>query len=280
MFSLNHLKLRKNNSRAIDLCIVISLCIFSQTIGYSLGADFQIIAEENDILMYKLTFDDEVSYAKFNVNKTYENSTSILISYNAYFAENLTGFNETDVLYTNTTLTGNAAENILGSGSIFNLILPIGTNFSNSESDMQEYFTENEEDIMAEYTIGVWGYSINIAYYVRFVVLIKVVEITYYYSTTGVLLLGDYYFKNPTSTDTSSGYFEILPENSTVSGADENPYNPANISVSESTDDETFDKYKKFKLDTKGIITIVLGSLAFIGLAVLSVYLIKRNRKN
>ena len=60
-------------------------------------------------------------------------------------------------------------------------------NFSNSESELQEYFIENEEDVTAEYTIGSGGYSINLAYYVRLVILIKVVEITYYYSTTGVL---------------------------------------------------------------------------------------------
>jgi len=192
---INRIKLRKNHVQATFLSIIFLLSIFSQTIGYSSVAEFQIAAKEDDILVYKLTFDDEVSYAKFEINRTFENSTSIFIGYNAYFAENLTGFNETDVSYSNVTLTGNMSEDLFGSGSILNLILPMGTNFSNSESEMQEYFNNNEEDVTVDLSIGSYGYSINIAYYIRLVLLVKVVEITYYYSTTGVLLLGDYYFK-------------------------------------------------------------------------------------
>ena len=124
MSIINHLKLKKNNARATILCIIILFSIFSQTIGYSLGAEFQITAKEDDILMYKLTFDNEVSYAKFQINKTYENTSSILISYNAYFAENLTEINETDVVHSNSSLNGNITEDLFESGSILNLILP------------------------------------------------------------------------------------------------------------------------------------------------------------
>ncbi len=279
MSIINRIKLRKNHVQATFLSIIFLLSIFSQTIGYSSAAEFQIVAKEDDILVYKLTFDDEVSYAKFEINRTFENSTSIFIGYNAYLAENLTEFNETDVVYSNVTLTGNISEDLFGSGSILNLISPMGTNFSNSESEMQEYFNNNEEGVTVDLSIGSYGYSINIAYYIRLVLLVKVVEITYYYSTTGVLLLGDYYFKNPSSSAQSSGKFEILPENSTILGADENPYNPADISVSNSTGDDNFDEYKKFQMDKQAIITIVLTSLGFIGLVSLSVFLIKRKRK-
>ena len=279
MSNINRLKLKKNNAQVTGLSILILLSIFSQTIGYSYGAEFQISAKEGDVLTYKLTFNDQVSYAKFEINNTYENSTSILISYNTYFAENLTGINETEVSYANITLAGSLSEDLLGSSALLNLILPMGTNFSKSESEIQQYFTNNEENVTVEYSIGSYGYSINYVYYLRFVVLIKAMELTFYYSTTGVLLKGEFFMKDPNTTAESSGEFEILPEHSTILGADENPYNPANISVSDSTDDETFDDYKKFQLDSKGIITIVLGSLAFIGITALIVSLIKRNRK-
>ena len=258
---------------------MILLSLFSQTIGYSCGAEFQIAAKEGDILMYKLTFGNETSYSKYEINKTVENSTSFVVFYNNYFAENLTGFNEIDVAYTNSTITGNISEDLFGMERMLTLILPMDTNFSASESELQQYFYDMSENISVDFSVGVFGYSINIAFYMRIVVLIKVVEFTYYYSTTGVLLLGDFYFNNPTSSAESNGYFEILPEYSTISGADENPYNPANIPVSNSTNDENFNEYKKFQMDTKAIITIVLGSLGFIGLVSLSVFLIKRKRK-
>ncbi|MHA1902241.1 MAG: hypothetical protein ACTSWX_16530 [Promethearchaeota archaeon] len=247
-------------------------------IGSSHAAGFQIAAKEDDVLMYKMTFDGETSYAKFTINQTIENSTAIVIFYNGYFAENLTGFNETDVGYSNSTLTGNVSHDLLESGSILNLILPMGTNFSKSITDLQDFFNQYE-DITAVFSVGSYGYSINIAFYVRLVLLVKVMELTYYYSTTGVLLLEDYYFKNPNSKDESSGIFEILPEYSTVIGADENPYDPANISGSNSSDDGQFSDYKKFQMDKKGIITIVLLCLAFFGLASLLWFLIKRKRK-
>ena len=279
MSNINRFKLKKSNSRAIVLCFILLISIFSQTIGYSYGAGFQITAKEDDVLMYKLTSNNDVSYVKFKINRTYENSTTIFIGYNAYFAENLTGFNETDVSYSNATLTGNISQDLFESGSILNLILPMGTNFSNSESELHEYFDNNEEGLTVELSIGAYGYSINIAFYVRLVLLVKMVEITYYYSTTGVLLQGDFYYKSSTSSTESNGKFEIIPEYSTISGADENPFNPADVPVSNSTSDEDFDDYKKFQMDTKSIITIVLGSLGFIGLASLSVFLIRRKRK-
>jgi len=271
--------LKKTNARATGLCILILLSIFSQTIGYSYGAEFQISAKVGDVLTYKLTFNDQVNYAKFEINNTYENSTSILISYITYFAENLTGINETEAIYSNITLTGRLSEDLLGSPAILNLILPMGINFSNSESEIQEYFTNDEENITVDYSIGSYGYSINYVYYLRFVVLIKAMEMTFYYSTTGVLLKGDFYIKDPKSIAESSGKFEILPEYSTILGADENPYNPANISDSDSTNDDGFDEYKKYNLDNKAIVTVVLLLLGFGGLSALSLYIIRRKRK-
>jgi hypothetical protein len=253
--------------------------MFSQTIGYSYGAEFQVTAKENDVLMYKLTFNDQVSYAKFEINNTIENSASIQINYNTYFAENLTGINETDAEHANITLTGSLSEDLLGSNSILNLILPTGTNFSKSESEIQEYFMNNEENVTVDYSFGSYGYSINFVYYLRFIILIKVMEMTYYYSTTGVLLLGDFYLKDPSSSSESSGTFEILPEYSTVLGADENPYNPANISDSNSADYEYFDDYTKFQLDNKAIITIVLLLIGFGGLTTVLVIFIRKKRK-
>ncbi len=244
-----------------------------------MGAEFQIATKEGDILMYKMTFGNETSYSKYEINKTVENSSSFVVYYNGYFAENLTGFNETDIAYTNSTITGNISEDLFGMEKMFTLILPVDTNFSASRNEFQKYFNDMSEEITVEFSIGAYGYSVNIAFYMRVVVLIKVVEFTYYFSTTGVLLLGDFYFKDPTSTSESTGKFEILPEYSTISGADENPFNPANISVSNSTSDEGFDDYKKFQMDTKAIITIVLGSLGFLGLAALLTSLIRRNRK-
>lgn len=279
MSNINRFKLKKNNARAIVLCILILLSMFSQTIGYSYGAEFQVTAKENDVLMYKLTFNDQVSYAKFEINNTIENSASIQINYNTYFAENLTGINETDAEHANITLTGSLSEDLLGSNSILNLILPTGTNFSKSESEIQEYFMNNEENVTVDYSFGSYGYSINFVYYLRFIILIKVMEMTYYYSTTGVLLLGDFYLKDPSSSSESSGTFEILPEYSTVLGADENPYNPANISDSNSADYEYFDDYTKFQLDNKAIITIVLLLIGFGGLTTVLVIFIRKKRK-
>ncbi len=271
--------MRKNNTITKVLSIIILISIFFQAVGYSYGAEFQIAAKEGDILTYKLTYKDEISYSKFLINKTFENSTSFVVSYNGYIAENLTGFNEVDVAYTNVTVTGDVIENLFGSGNLLNLILPMGTNFSKSEVEFQNYFKELEEDITILFNIGSGGYSINFVFYLRIVLLVKIVELTYYYSTTGVLLLGDYYFKDPTSGQESTGKFEILPEHSTILGADENPYNPANISGLDSNGDNNFDDYKKFQMDKQAVITIVLASLGFFGLASLSWYLIKRKRK-
>jgi len=279
MSNINRFKLKKTNARATGLCILILLSIFSQTIGYSYGAEFQISAKEGDVLTYKFTFNDQVSYAKFEINNTYENSTSILISYNTYFATNLTGINESEASYTNITIAGSLSEDLLGSPALLNLILPMGTNFSKSESEIQEYFTNNEENITVEYSIGAYGYSINYVYYLRFVVLIKAMEMTFYYSTTGVLLKGDFYIKDSKSMAESSGEFEILPEYSTILGADENPYNPANVPDSDSTNDEVFDEYKKYKLDNKAIITVVLLLIGFGGLTTFSVFYMRRKRK-
>jgi len=277
--NINRLKLKKINTRATGLCLLILLSIFSQTLGYSYGAEFQTSAKVGDVLTYKLTFNDQVSYAKFEVNSTYENDTSIQISYNSYFAENLTGINESEASHANITLTGGLSEDLLGSQAILNLFLPIGTNFTNSESEIQEYFNNNEENVTINYLFGSYGYSINYAYYLRFVVLIKVLEMTFYYSTTGVLLKGDFYLKDPGSNRESSGEFEILPEYSTILGADENPYNPANISDSDSTNDDDFNEYTKYKLDNKAIFTVVLLLLGFGGLVVLSLFIIRRRRK-
>ncbi len=271
--------MKKNNARVTGLSILILLTIFSQSLGYSYGAEFQISAKVGDVLTYKLTFNDQVSYAKFEINNTYENSTSILISYNTNFAENLTGINETEVSYANITIAGSLSEDLLGSSALLNLILPMGTNFSKSESEIQQYFINNEENVTIEYSIGSYGYSINYVYYLRFVVLIKAMDLTFYYSTTGVLLKGDFYMKDPNSNAESSGEFEILPEYSTILGADENPYNPANISDSDSTNDEDFDEYKKYMLDNKAIVTVVLLLLGFGGLATFSVFYMRRKRK-
>ena len=277
MFIINRLKLRKNGARSTVLVIMIILSIFSQTIGYSYGAEFEIAATEGDILMYKMTSGNETSYAKYEINKTIEDSNSFIIYYNGYFADNLTGFNETAVGYINTTLTGNITQDLFGAGSILTLILPTGTSFSNIESEIQNYFDENE-DVTVKFSIGPSGYSINIAYYLRFVFLIKVIEFTYYYSTTGVLLLGDYYLKNPSTSTESYGQFEIIPEYSTVPGADENPYNPANIAGLDSTGDDQFDDYKKTVVDGKGIIWIVLIVLVFGGSAVFLASRLKKRR--
>ncbi len=278
MFIIDRLKLRKNHARTEILCIIIFISICYQIVGYSLGAEFEIAAKEGDILMYKMTFGNETSYSKYEINKTVELSDSFTIYYNGYFADNLTGLNETDVGYTNSTITGKISEDLFGSRNLLTLILPMGTNFSDSEIELQNYF-DDIEDITVVFTVGPSGYSINIAFYIWVVVLVKVVEFTYYYSTTGVLLLGDFEFKDPTSSEESTGKYEILPEHSTILGADENPYNPANIPGLDSTGEDQFPDKKAIQLDAKGIITIVLGSLGFIGLVWLSVYLIKRRRK-
>ncbi len=268
--------MRKNNTRTKVLSIIILILIFIQAVGSSYGAEFQIAAKKDDILMYKLTFGNETSYAKYEINSTIENSTSITIFYNSYSAENLTGFNETDVVYSNSTITGNVSEDLFGSRNLLSLILPEGTNFSTSEGELQNYF-DGFEEISAEFSIGSGGYSINIAFYLRIVVLVKIVEFTYYYSTTGVLLLGDFLFKDPSSAKETTGKYEILPDYSTILGADENPYNPANISGLDST--HPFADNKTFHIDTKGIITIVSASLGFIGLVWLSVFLIRKKKR-
>ncbi|QEE14428.1 hypothetical protein DSAG12_00241 [Promethearchaeum syntrophicum] len=277
MYSLNHLKLRKNSARSTVLVILIIIAIFSQTIGYSNAAEFEIAAAEGDILMYKMTSGDQISYAKYEINKTIEDSTAINITYNGFFAANLTGFNETADGYLNTTITGNITQDLFGAGAILTLILPSGTKFSNLESEFQNYFDEND-DVSVKFTVGPSGYSINLAYYIRFVFLIKVIEFTYYYSTTGVLLLGDYYLKDPSTSTESFGQFEILPEYSTVSGADENPYNPANVAGLDSTGDDQFDEYKKTVVDGQGIIWIVLMVFVFGGSVVYFVFRIKKKR--
>ena len=278
MSTINRLKLRKNSARSTVLIIIFIISIFSQTIGYSYGAEFEIAAEEGDILMYKMTFGNQISYAKYEINKTIEDSNSFTIFYNGYFAENLTGFNETDVGYMNRTITGNITEDLFGSGSILTLILPYETNFSNSESEFQNFFDENEE-IMVKFSIGPSGYSINIAYYLRYMFLTKVMECTYYYSTSGVLLLGEYYFKNPSESTESFGKVEIIPEYSTILGTDENPYNPANIAGLDSTGDDQFDDYKKIQMDIQGIIWIVLMGLIFFGSITFLTTLMRRKRK-
>jgi len=272
---INRIKLRKKGARSTVLVILIIISIFSQTIGFTHAAEFEIAAVEGDILVYKITSGNETGYAKYEINKTIEDSNSFNIFYNGYFAENLTGFNQTEVGYTNTTITGNITEDLFASGSILTLIIPIGTNFSALESNIQNYFDANE-DITVKFSIGPSGYSINIAYYLRFFVLIKVMEFTYYYSTTGVLLLGDYYLKDPSASTESSGQLEIIPEYSTILGTDENPYNPANIAGLDSTGDDQFDDYKKTLVDAKGIIYIVLIVLVFVGSAV---YLATRIKK-
>ncbi len=277
MSIINRIKLRKNGAGSTVLVIIIIISIFSQTIGYSYGAGFEIAAEEGDILTYKFTSGSEIGYAKYEINKTINCSNSFNIYYNGYFAENLTGFNETEVGYTNSTITGNITEDLFGSGSILTLILPIGTNFSDLESVIQNYFDTNE-NITVKFSIGPSGYSINIVYYLRFFVLIKVMEFTYYYSTTGVLLLGDYYLKDPSSSTESSGQFEIIPEYSTILGTDENPYNPANIAGLDSTGDDQFDDYKKTLMDGQGIIWIVLFGLVFVGSVAFLVNRIKKRR--
>ncbi len=282
MFIINRLKLKKSQGRATVLCILIIISIFCQTVGNSFGAGFQIAANEGDILMYKMTFGNETTYTKYEINKTVENSNSFIIYYNGYVAEDLTEFNETDidVAYSNATLTGDISEDLFASERILTLILPIGTNFTDSESELQDYFYEMEEDITIVFSIGPSGYSLNIAFYIRIIILVKIVEITFYYSTTGVLLQEDFYFKDPTSTTEANGKIEIIPEYSTILGADENPYNPANVPGLDSTGDDQFDDLKKIQFDTKGIIYIILASLGFSGLVVLSVYLIKRRRNN
>lgn len=278
MFIINRLKLRKNGARSTVLIIIFIISIFSQTIGYSYGAGFEIAAEEGDILMYKMTFGNQISYAKYEINKTIEDSNSFTILYNGYFAENLTGFNETDVGYMNRTITGNITEDLLGAGSILTLILPNETNFSNLESEFQNYF-DGKEDVTVKFSIGPSGYSINIAYYVRYIFLTKVMEFTYYYSTSGVLLLGEYYFSNPSASTESFGKAEIIPEYSTILGTDENPYNPANIAGLDSTGDDQFDDYKNIQMDIQGIIWIVLMGLIFFGSVTFLTTLIRRKRK-
>ena len=277
MSIINRIKLRKNRAGSTVLVIMIIISIFSQTIGYSYGAGFEIAAEEGDILMYKFTSGSEIGYAKYEINEIINDSNSFDIYYNGYFANNLTGFNETNVGYSNSTITGNITEDLFGSGSILTLILPIGTNFANIESDIQNYFDANEE-VTVKFSIGPSGYSINIVYYLRFFFLIKVMEFTYYYSTTGVLLLGDYYLKDPSTSTESSGQFEIIPEYSTILGTDENPYNPANIAGLDSTGDDQFDDYKKTVVDGVGIIWIVVIVLVFGGSAVFLVSRIKKKR--
>jgi len=277
VFIINRLKLRKKGAQSTVLGIIIIISIFSQTIGYSYGAEFEIVAEEGDILMYKMTSGNETIYAKYEINQTIEDSNSFIIYYNGYFAEDLTGFNETADGYTNTTITGNITQDLFESNSILTLILPNGTNFSNLESEFQNYFDE-DEDITVKFSIGPSGYSINIVYYLRFVFLIKVVEFTYYYSTTGVLLLADYYLNNPSEGTATFGQVEIIPEYSTILGTDENPYNPANIAGIDSTGDDQFDDYKNTLLDGQGIIWIVLIGLVFIGSLVFLAFLIKKRR--
>ncbi|MHA1562905.1 MAG: hypothetical protein ACTSPA_12360 [Promethearchaeota archaeon] len=145
--------MRKKGAQSTVLGIIIIISIFSQTIGYSYGAEFEIVAEEGDILMYKMTSGNETIYAKYEINQTIEDSNSFIIYYNGYFAEDLTGFNETADGYTNTTITGNITQDLFESNSILTLILPNGTNFSNLESEFQNYFDE-DEDITVKFSIG------------------------------------------------------------------------------------------------------------------------------
>ena len=245
-----------------------------------MAADFHIAASEEDVLIYRINLDGNISYAKFVINGTVENVSAIVIKYNTYFADHITQFNDTDVEYSNSTLTGNITQDLFGSMTVLNMILPVGTNFTASQRDLQDSF-EEMEGIEIELTTSTYGYAIKLEFFLRIVLLVKIVEFTYYYSTTGILLLGHTYFKDPRSGDESYGIFEILPDLSTVPGADEDRFHPE-LSVesgNQSTPGTSDDDNQGVKIDIQGVLTIVLGTGVIGGMITLVILLIKKRKR-
>ena len=268
--------------------ILLSLLLLSSLVQtlttLSMAVDFQIAAEEEDTLVYKINLDGNVTYAHFTINRTIDNASTLIICYNALFADQLTEFNESEVEYSNSTLTGNITEDLFGSMTVLNMILPIGINFTASEADLNRTFAEMD-GIEIRLTTDLHGFAIKLEFFLRIIILIKIVEMTYYYSTSGILLLGQTYFRDPRSGDESHGIFEILPDLSTVPGAADDPYNPevnlthspvANTTTSGIFDNET----QGVQIDLQGVITIVLGVGGIGGIITAVVVLIKKKKNS
>jgi hypothetical protein len=266
-----------NQSRILIILLFLSL---SQNISDVAAADFHIAASEEDVLIYRINLDGNISYAKFVINGTVENVSAIVIKYNTYIADSISQFNDTDVEYTNNTLSGNITEDLFGSMTVLNMILPVGTNFTEAQGDLRNSF-EEMEGIEIELSTSIYGYAIKLEFFLRIILLVKIVEFTYYYSTTGILLLGHTYFKDPRSGDESYGIFEILPDLSTVSGADEDPLHPdLYVEAENQTTTGTFvDDNQGLKIDVQGVLTIVLGSGAIGGVITAGILLLKKRKK-
>jgi len=259
-------------------------------IPYGKAAPFVIIAQEQQYLTYQVQMGESITYQRFLLSQLTENETAIIINYTYWTNQSSLDFLPDQANTTLVNLTGQI-ENDLFFGYGFNPIIPLGVNFSVVEEDLQGLLQNLMGNVEIEMQIHVntslAGYGIDFAIYVRFLLMFKVMELKAVYSTTGVLLQSLFWVKNPSTFKSITGITRILPVESTVAGADQDPNNPLNSNYSTSTgtnssfpwsNSGTESSNPAFLWDAKSIGVIIVGGVLVSG-GITGIYFLVRFRK-
>lgn len=283
------------------ICIISSVSAVVPFNANILTSPLSIGLKQGDILMYNVSIQGSPRFQKFVVTNITKNDSALSVDFDNFATNSISDFNETTDVNMTRVLTGNLTQDLFSEFTFFNLLLLEHTNFSQSDGDIQDLIDDfnREADLNIKYSIGISGLSISIKIYVRILVLVKILELKAFYSSSRILLRADYWARDLKSLDVFEGNYIILPEYSTADGVDQNPYNPLNVELSsgdntslssdtattsnDSTDSSTQDHLSEgneFIWDLKAVLILVgVGTTGILGSGGIILFLRKKKIK-
>lgn len=110
------------------------------------------------------------------------------------------------------------------------IVIPNDTRFTLIQDDFTDALVALlGGDLEVTASVECYGYCLHLVFYYRAIFLFRVAELTYYYATTGLLLRTDLLVRNPLTREEFTTRTTLLPVNTTLPGASQDPTNPAGI---------------------------------------------------